>query len=482
MPVTDATAKWAEELFAKSIVPTLVDYIKIPNKSPMFDPEWRAHGHMDRAVELLAGWARTQLPEGATLEVVRLGERSPVIFIDVPASGTPSAGRPATGGRAGDTVMLYGHLDKQPEMAGWRDGLGPWTPVLEGDKLYGRGGADDGYAIFASLTAINAMRRDKLPHARCVVLIEACEESGSYDLPAYIDHLAPRIGQLSLVVCLDSGCANYDQLWSTTSLRGLVIGNLEISLLTEGVHSGDGTGVIAASERVLRILLDRLEDAHTGQVKLPELATQIPRQRIAQAEATAKVIGAEVWNKFPLQPGVAPVVTNDVELILNRTWRPGLAVTGADGWPPIGNAGNVLRPFTRVKLSIRIPPRVDPTAAAAAVKHTLEKDPPYGAKVSFTDIGANAGWDAPELAPWLEQALDTASKRHFGKPAMYMGEGGTIPFMYMLGEKFPKAQFCITGVLGPGSNAHGPNEFLHIPTARRLALCVADVLATHAQQ
>ena len=470
--VTDATSKWADELWTKSIVPTLVDYIKIPNKSPMFEPKWRELGHMDRAVELLSGWAKQQLPDGATMEIVRLGERTPVIFIDIPA----------TGGRAGDTVLLYGHLDKQPEMTGWRDGLGPWTPVLDGDKLYGRGGADDGYAIFASLTAINAMRRDKLPHARCVVLIEACEESGSYDLPAYIDHLAPRIGELSLVVCLDSGCLNYDQLWSTTSLRGLVIGNLEVSLLTEGVHSGDGTGVVAASERVIRILLDRLDDSHTGQIKLPALATQIPKQRVLQAERTAQVIGDEVWNKFPYQPGAVPVVKNNVELILNRTWRPGLAITGADGWPPIGNAGNVLRPSTKLKLSIRIPPRVDAKAAAQAVKHTLEQDPPYGAKVAFTDIGANAGWDAPELAPWLDQALTAASQRHFGKPSMYMGEGGTIPFMFMLGEKFPKAQFCITGVLGPGSNAHGPNEFLHIPTARRLSLCVADVLATHAQQ
>ncbi|HUJ57206.1 MAG TPA: M20 family metallopeptidase [Kofleriaceae bacterium] len=472
MPVTDATSQWADQLFQTSIVPTLVDYIKIPNKSPSFDPEWRAHGHMDRAVELLAGWARRQLPDGATLEVIRLGERTPLIFMDIPA----------TGGRSGDTVLLYGHLDKQPEMTGWRDGLGPWTPVLEGDKLYGRGGADDGYAIFASLTAINALRRDKLPHARCVVVIEACEESGSGDLPAYIEHLMPRIGALSLVVCLDSGCASYDQLWSTTSLRGLVIGNLEVSLLGEGVHSGDGTGVVAASERVIRILLDRLEDSHTGQIKLAELATQIPRQRVLQAERTAQVIGDDVWAKFPLQPGVEPVTRNNVELILNRTWRPGLAITGADGWPPIGNAGNVLRPMTRLKLSIRIPPRVEPTAAAAAVKALLEKDPPYGAKVTFSGSDASAGWDAPELAPWLDKALDTASQRHFGKPAMYMGEGGTIPFMYMLGEKFPKAQFCITGVLGPGSNAHGPNEFLHVPTARKLSLCVADVLATHAQQ
>src|SRR5215212_6564438 len=314
MSVSETTAKWVEEQFDKSIVPTLVDYIKIPNKSAMFDPDWRKHGYMDSATELLASWARSQLPDGATLEVVRLGERTPVIFIEIPA----------TGGRPGDTVMLYGHLDKQPEMAGWRDGLGPWTPVIEGDKLFGRGGADDGYAIFASLTAINALRRDKVPHARCVVLIEACEESGSYDLPAYIDHLAARIGELSLVVCLDSGCANYDQLWSTTSLRGLVIGNLEVSLLTEGVHSGDGTGVIAASERVIRILLDRIDDSHTGIVKLEALATQIPRQRVLQAERTAQVIGNEVFTKFPLQSGVEPVTRNNVELILNRTWRPGL--------------------------------------------------------------------------------------------------------------------------------------------------------------
>jgi acetylornithine deacetylase/succinyl-diaminopimelate desuccinylase-like protein len=472
MPVTDATAAWVEEQFTKTIVPTLVDYIKIPNKSAMFDPKWRENGHVDRAVELLAGWAKSNLPEGATLEVVRLGDRTPVIFIEIPG----------TGGKAGDTVMLYGHLDKQPEMTGWREGLGPWTPVIEGDKLYGRGGADDGYAIFASLTAINAIRRDKIPHARCVVLIEACEESGSYDLPAYIDHLKARIGELSLVVCLDSGCANYDQLWSTTSLRGLVIGNLEVSLLTEGVHSGDGTGVVAASERVIRQLLDRLDDSATGVMKLDALSTQIPKARVLQADKTAQVIGDAVWDHFPYQSGAVPVSKNNAELILNRTWRPGLAITGSDGWPPIGNAGNVLRPSTTLKLSIRIPPRVDPKKAAAAVKETLEKDPPYGAKVTFSDIGANAGWDAPEMAPWLDQALDAGSKKYFGKPAMYMGEGGTIPFMYMLGEKFPKAQFCITGVLGPGSNAHGPNEFLHIPTARKLTLCVAEVLASHAQQ
>ncbi len=470
MSVTDQCAAWVLEQFERSVIPTLERYIEIPNKSPAFDPQWRQAGHMARAVELLAGWAREALPEGATLEVVRLGERTPVIFIDVPATGGPS----------GDTVLLYGHLDKQPEMTGWREGLGPWTPVREGDKLYGRGGADDGYALFASLTALNALRRENIPHARAVVLIEACEESGSFDLPAYIEHLAPRIGDISLAVCLDSGCANYDQLWSTTSLRGLIVGTLEVSLLSEGVHSGDGSGVVASSFRVVRQLLERLEDGQNGAIRLEALHVPIPAQRAQQAQRAAEVLGDEVWQKFPLQPGVRPVLADNAELILNRTWRPALAVTGADGLPALENAGNVLRPLTRLKLSLRVPPRLDASRAAAEVRAVLERDPPDGARVSFRSGAGSNGWDAPPLAPWLENALDRASTRHFGKPAMYLGEGGSIPFMGMLGEKFPNAQFCITGVLGPGSNAHGPNEFLHLPTARKLTLCVADVLAAHA--
>jgi acetylornithine deacetylase/succinyl-diaminopimelate desuccinylase-like protein len=464
-----AATTLVDATFADSIVPTLTEYIRIPNKSPMFDPDWEAHGHMDRAVELLAGWARARLPDGATLEIVRLAGKTPVILIDVPGTA-----------RDGDTVLLYGHLDKQPEMTGWRDGLGPWTPVLDGDRLYGRGGADDGYAIFASLTALNALRAQQVPHARCVVLIEACEESGSSDLPAYIDHLAPRLGSPTLVVCLDSGCGNYDQLWCTTSLRGLVIGTLEVSLLTEGVHSGDASGVIASSFRVARAVIERLEDAHTGAIRALDLYAQIPRGRIAQAARAAEVLGDEVWTKFPLQAGATGVDADPAELILNRTWRPALAVTGAGGLPSIADAGNVLRPQTSLKLSLRIPPTTDAAEAAERVRAILEADPPYGAQVRLTPGGANAGWDAPELAPWLETALETASQRYFGRPPVFMGEGGSIPFMGMLGKKFPDAQFFITGVLGPGSNAHGPNEFLHLPMARRLTLCVADVIAQHA--
>jgi acetylornithine deacetylase/succinyl-diaminopimelate desuccinylase-like protein len=467
----DSARALVEETFAASIVPTLVDYIRIPNKSPMFDPDWRANGHMDRAVELLAGWARGHLPDGATLEVVRLGERTPVIFIDVPGSA-----------RDGDTVLLYGHLDKQPEMTGWEEGLGPWTPVIRGDRLYGRGGADDGYSIFSSLLALEVLRAQGTPHARCAILIEACEESGSGDLPAYIEHLADRIGTPSLVVCLDSGCGNYDQLWCTTSLRGLVLGTLEVSLLREGIHSGDGSGVVASSFRVARALLDRLEDAATGDLRPTDLYVQIPRERVMQAARGAEVLGDEVWDKFPVQPGVRPVLDDPGELILNRTWRPALAITGADGLPAIGNAGNVLRPRTGLKLSLRIPPTLDAEKALAQVQALLEKDPPYAAQVRFVPGGANFGWDAPELAPWLAAALEEVSTTHFGKPPVFMGEGGSIPFMAMLGARYPEAQFFITGVLGPGSNAHGPNEFLDLPTAQKLTLCVADVIAAHARR
>ena len=469
MPISERSATAIDDEFERSILPTLTEYARIPNKSPLFEPEWRATGHMERAVELFTAWARARLPPGATLEVVRLGERTPVILIEIAA----------TGGAEGN-VLFYGHLDKQPEMSGWREGLGPWQPVREGEKLYGRGVADDGYALFAALVAVNAVRQDGLPHARAVILIEACEESGSRDLPAYVEHLAPRLGTPSLVVCLDSGCANYDALWVTTSLRGLVLGTLEVSLLREGVHSGDGTGVIAASERVMRVLLDRIEDSRTGAMLVPELETPIPAARRAQAERTAAVLGDELWRKFPVQAGVTPVTEAPAELILNRTWRSGLALTAAEGWPPIASGGNVLRPLTKLTLSIRIPPRVEPALAARAVQKTLEQNPPYGASVKWNLLGANDGWDAPPVSSWLERALDAASRRHFGGPACYLGEGGTIPFMHMLGQKFPHAEFCITGVLGPGSNAHGPNEFLHIPTVKKLTRAMADLLAAHA--
>jgi acetylornithine deacetylase/succinyl-diaminopimelate desuccinylase-like protein len=461
-------AAFIDKLWDAEVVPTLVDYIAIPNKSPAFDRDWAAHGHMDKAVAMFEAWARRKIAplSGSTLEVVRLEGRTPVILIDIPGQGA-------------DCVLLYGHLDKQPEMTGWSEGLGPWTPVIRGDKLYGRGGADDGYAMFGAISALLALQDAGLPHARCVILIEACEESGSPDLPFYVDHLGKRLGDPSLVVCLDSGCGDYERMWLTTSLRGLMAGALKVQVLQEGVHSGDASGVVPSSFRVMRALMDRLDDVASGKVLPAELHSPIPPQRAEQAHKAAQVLGREIWAKFPFVDGMGPVTDDLAELVLNRTWRPTVSVIGVDGVPPMGSAGNVLRPFTSAKLSIRLPPTCDAKAAAAAAKRVLEADPPYGAKVSFDVDSAEGGWNAPELAPWLEDAVARASQAAFGKEVAYMGEGGSIPFMGMLGEKFPKAQFVITGVLGPHSNAHGPNEFLHIPTGKRVSTAVALIVADH---
>ena len=466
----DATVirNYVDRLWTESIVPELVEYIRIPNQSPAFDKEWREHGYMDQVVARFEAWARAQPMERMRFEVIRTDKRTPLIFIDIP--GKPS--------NSGDCILLYGHLDKQPEMTGWRDGLGPWQPALEGDRLYGRGAADDGYAMFACLAAIGAVQAASLPHARCVVIIEACEESGSFDLPHHIEHLGERIGKPSLVIGLDSGCGNYDQLWSTTSLRGLAGGTLRVEVLTEGIHSG-ASGIVPDSFRIARQLLNRIEDDKTGRILVPEYHVEIPPARVEEARVAAGILGDSIRHEFPFVEGARPASDDLAELILNRDWRPALAIIGADGIPQFGHAGNVLRPATALKLSLRIPPGCDPKRANKSMKEILEKDPPYGAKVTFNSDWGASGWNAPETAPWLGKSLEAASQRWFGKPAAYMGLGGTIPFMSMLGEKFPEAQFLISGVLGPHSNAHGPNEFLHIPFARKLTCCVAEVIADH---
>lgn len=460
----EQTRSLIDENWSSSIVPALHDYIRIPNQSPLFDPEWRRNGHMHQAVALAKGWVERQGIEGLTLEVHEVEERTPVIFMEIE-------------GDESSTVLMYGHLDKQPAMVGWEEGLGPWTPVLRDGKLYGRGGADDGYAIFATIASIASLQRQKLPHSRIVVLIECCEESGSLDLPTYIELLADRIGTPRLVICLDSGCGTYDQLWMTTSLRGSIVGNLTVEVLSEGVHSGDASGIVPSSFRIIRMLLDRLEDASNGEI-LPEwLHIDVPPERLAELQATARNLGDDVWSKFPFLPGMQPVTKDPLQLLINRTWRPALAYTGQAGMPDLLQAGNVLRPKTALKLSLRIPPSLDAAEVDRKLKALLENDPPYGARVTFEPEKGGAGWVAPKIAPWLEESVERASQTYYGKGAMTFGEGGSIPFMGMLGARYPEAQFLITGVLGPQSNAHGPNEFLHIPYASALTACVAQVLS-----
>lgn len=465
-------SQFVNGVWEESIVPELCEYVRIPNKSPLFDPQWEQHGHMERAVTLMGEWARRQPIAGLSLRISRLPGRTPLIFIEVPGQG-PSLER-------GETVLLYGHLDKQPEFTGWEPGLGPWQPVIREGRLYGRGAADDGYAIFASLTAIAALQAQRIPHARCVVLVEACEESGSPDLPAHVEALAADIGNPSLVVCLDAETGDYERLWLTTSLRGNIVGTLEIDVLTEGVHSGAGSGIAASCFDVLRVLLARLSDPQTGEIKLAELKVDVPAERRLEIAATARLLGASVAARMPFAEGVRAMSADPAVLLESSTWKPTLTVTGIEGLPDVSNAGNVLAPRLKVKLSFRLPPTADAAAAAFAIRRTLETDPPYGARVRFSSGANSIGWNAPPTETWLERAVAEASRQFFGHEAMSMGVGGTIPFMAMLGERFPRTQFLVTGVLGPHSNAHGPNEFLHIDYAKRLTAATAGIIARHA--
>ena len=469
MPLNPSSAEASNAAFwDEHIVPALKDYIRIPNLSPAFDADWEAAGHMDAALKLALAWLEEHPVAGSTVRVGQQAGRTPLILVDCP-------------GEVDGTVLMYGHLDKQPEMEGWDDDKGPWTPVLEGDLLYGRGGADDGYALFASVAALRALHEQGVARSRVVLVIEFSEESGSPDLSHWMTHFADRIGDVDLVVCLDSGAGSYDCLWSTTSLRGMMCGTLRVDVIGQGVHSGDASGIVPGTVRVLRQLLDRIEDPTTGRILIEELHVDIPPSRVAQAERVGAQLGDEIAGKFPFVPGARPVPGTPAELILNRTWRPGLAITGADGLPAVKDGGNVMRPYTSLKLSFRLPPTVESGGASRAMQETLTRDAPGGARVTV-DLGDGAdGWNAPDLAPWLEQGLDDVSETFFGKPALHMGEGGTIPFMGMLSEQFPAAQFVITGVLGPGSNAHGPNEFLDVAYAKKLTCCVAALLDHHAR-
>ncbi|MCJ0765709.1 M20 family metallopeptidase [Variovorax terrae] len=465
-----ASAQWDGD-----IVRQLTDYIAIPAKSPGFDKDWAQHGYIDTVLRNAAAWVEAQKVEGLTLEIVRLPGRTPVLFFEVAATRAQSA----------QTVLMYGHLDKQPEFTGWRNDLGPWTPKYEDGKLYGRGGADDGYAVYASIAAVQALKAQKAPHPRIVGLIETCEESGSYDLLPYVDALRPRLGEVALVICLDSGAGNYDQLWLTTSLRGMASGTLKVEILTEGVHSGDASGLVPSSFRIMRQVLDRLEDSKTGRLLPASFHCEVPAERLAQARATAAILGDEVYKRFPWAhydcggstAFALPTTTDPVQALVNRTWTPTLSVTGAEGFPALADAGNVLRPYTAFKLSLRLPPLVDAAQAVQDLKALLEDNAPYQAKVTFESGGGATGWNAPSTAPWFEQALNAASQAHFGASCGYIGQGGTIPLMNMLSQGFPKAQMMVCGVLGPRSNAHGPNEFLHVPYAKKLTAAVAQVMA-----
>ncbi|WP_092928781.1 M20/M25/M40 family metallo-hydrolase [Actinopolyspora alba] len=474
MAGVDRTAvnTFVQRQWESSVLPSLSELVGIPAVSPAFDADWEANGHLDAVVEHVRGWIDARGITGAGIEVVRLPGRSPLLLVDVPA----------TDGASEETALLYGHLDKQPPVGGWSEGLGPWTPVVRDGRLYGRGAVDDGYSGYAAITAIEALRSHGGAHPRCVLLLETGEESGSPDLPAYLEHLGERLGRVGLVVCLDSGGGDYDRLWLTTSLRGMVQLNVTVRVLDAGQHSGAASGLVPDSFRIARRLLDRLEDSATGEIRLPELNVRIPENRVAEARAGVEAAPGLVRESVELPEGMRMISDDEAELALNNWWRPTLSVIGADGLPHPSEAGNVLRPYTTLDLSFRLPPTADPQRALDAVRTALESDVPYGASVEFGHAEAGQGFNAPETAEWLNDALDAAGTEVFGNDWRTMGLGGSIPFMGLLHDNYPDAQFVVTGALGPGSNAHVPDESLHLDYAAKVTSAVAYVLDAHARR
>jgi acetylornithine deacetylase/succinyl-diaminopimelate desuccinylase-like protein len=460
-----------EARFLTDALPALSRYVQIPCLSPDFDPVWQETGAIEQALEVLESWASARRLQDSRVSVARLEGRTPALVVEVPAFA---------GGQG--TALIYGHLDKQPPLGTWSAGLDPYEPTRRDELLYGRGTADDGYSLFSALLALESLQATGTPHPRCVVLIEASEESGSPDLDAHLDALAELLGQVDLVVCLDSGALDYKRLWVTTSLRGNVLLTLSVAVLAHGVHSGEASGVVPSSFRLARLLLERIEDALTGELLLPELVCAIPEHHLAAAASLSLALGDPLSTHFPVLPGLELMGRDGAERLVRQSWSAALSVIGADGLPPSAEAGNVLRPSTTLKLSIRTPPAVDAERALEALVAALELEPPSGATVTVVPGTTAQGWVAPAPARWLNDALDAASREAFGQPPGFLGEGGSIPFLSSLGHRFPAAQFVVTGVLGPGSNAHGPDESLHLPTAIGVTTATASVLAALASR
>jgi acetylornithine deacetylase/succinyl-diaminopimelate desuccinylase-like protein len=443
-----------EAAWEERVLPALFEYTRIRCLSPAFDPAWAEHGAIMAAAELLRDWVKEQDASLHT-EIVQLPGRTPVLLVD--------------NGGSGDPILIYGHMDKQPPLGEWREGLSPFEPVREGDLLYGRGTGDDGYSTFAAVTALGAAGGGR---GRVVILIEASEESGSPDLAAYVAHLGDRIGRPSLVVCLDSGGLSYDRLWLTTSLRGNLVVNVRVDVLTEGVHSGGAGGVVPSSFRILRRILSRIEDEDTGEILLPELrGAGVPEQ----ARANLAAVAAEFPDgSYPTVDGLRLLGQTQVDRLIAKAWAPALEVTGMDGIPAARDGGNVLRPFTAAKFSLRLPPDVDAQLAGDALIAAITTD--EGAHVTIDLETPASGWISPPLPDEVADSLSRSSQACFGRDPGYFGEGGTIPFLADLQRSFPTTPIVATGVLGPHSNAHGPNEFLHLPMAKAVTYAVAELL------
>lgn len=454
---------FVESYWEKDALPALMEFGKIPNVSPAYDPDWEKNGHMERAATMLLEWVKGRnLVDVAELHIIP--GKTPLLYFEI--EGTKEG-----------TVLMYGHFDKQPELTGWREGLGPWTPVREGDYLYGRGLADDGYSTFAAVGAIEAAKNSGAELPRIVILIEGSEESGSDDLPAYLEMLKSKIGSPHTVITLDAEGWDPDHLWLTESLRGLINGHLTVQILDVPLHSGLATGIVPSATRILRMLLSRIENTETGLVTNTIVSPEIPEDVAEKFNRVADVVGDEYIQAYHLPSHLQTAGSDLKDNVKRNLWDAGMEVTGFTGLPHPEKAGNVTNAKVHAKLSFRIPPTVDCKEAAQELKRVFEENPPYGAKVTFDSKEMDNGWISNDLSPKGKIAIWEAAKETYGNEPIQTGIGASIPFIGMMGREFPNADNLVTGILSPSSNAHGPDENLHIPTVKRITEWTARFLA-----
>ena len=449
---------WKEEAFQG-----LSDFVRLPALSPDFDPNGDTNGFLRQALEEAASWGKKLFPNG-TFEILAKPGITPVLYIDIP------------GTRAGLPVVFYGHFDKQPEAGVWSEGLAPFTPVLRGDRLYGRGTADDGYSFYAALTAVRALSDAGHTYPRICGFFETCEESGSGDLPFYLAELAERTGQPALLCILDLGVQDKSRLWRTQSLRGVVTFTLRVEVLKTGVHSGASSGIVPSSFAVMRMLLDRLEDPTTGSVRVKSMHVPKPERHMAALTRLASLQGDAIWSRFPYAGSTEPRSRNPLTLLLKNAWEPTLSVLGAEGLPPLAAASALLRPATALKLSFRIPPGVDPEKAAREAVELVTTNVPSNALVTVENLHAEAGFEAPEGAEWLDDVWMSTSRELFGADAENVFDGATIGILPCFARAFDGCPFLLTGVLGAEDNAHAPNESISICYLTKLTRALARVI------
>ncbi len=443
----------------------LKEFVSIQSLSPSFDPDWERHGELHKAIEIAKSFGE-KLLSNIQFEILESPGRSPLLFFEIPAFGDSAS--------HGD-VLFYGHLDKQPEGNGWSNNRCPFSATQEDTVLYGRGVADDGYSFYSAVSIAKALESGGLSHPRIWGVFETCEESGSFDFSHWMQLLAPRLSNVALILVLDAGCIDYSGLYVTTNFRGILRATLKVSVLNHGVHSGVASGIVPDSFMIARNLLDRLEDSSSGKILDKAFYTTIPATRLEQLREKAKRI-TSFKHDFPWINAPITLSKTIEENLIAQTWLPQLTIIGAQGLPDINKAGNVLRASTSLKLSLRLPPMIDSQAAESALKRILLDDPPFGASVELSDVSSSEGWNAPEEAEWLSREINDASLDIFGKPAVYSGEGGTLSICNVFQSTCPKAQFLLTGVLGPNSNAHGPDEALRLDYVEKLCCALSRII------